>query len=301
MAAKQWTLLSKVISDCIKLPDNASIDNVIRAFQSCGADYASISSGVRGYGLKAGTLNAVAQTIVDIRTGKITELSQITIAGTSDSSEPSGAIAETGPSDTTEHNGNLNSTISRIPITDPEEAMQFAKTEWNKIRRTSGHELECQVFGSHYWKVGEWCKVYIPQLNEYTDMYITKVDNSNDSGSEWLVNLTLMDYAPSLSTLDEDKVKETSDETSAGNGESGSVGDDGTGQTKWTSVAEIIQKYFEKPSDGWDNHIRALLASKTYDPDIKNDITKLVKKQEFNHTAYVDIGHELCNVLGIGY
>ena len=60
------------------------------------------------------------------------------------------------------------------------------------------------------WVVGEWCKIYLPTFNEYTDMYITKVDHSNDSGSEWLTSLTLMDYAPQLS-----EPEKTEEETSS--------------------------------------------------------------------------------------
>ena len=187
-----------------------------------------------------------------------------------------------------------NSSISRIPITDPEEAMDFAKTEWNKIRRTSGHSLEVQVFGSEHWEVGEWCKVYMPSLNEYTDMYITKVDNSNDSGSEWLTSLTLMDYAPQLSELDEESVKEqqsTSTDNSQGNSEDGQ-------DSAWTQIAQVLQDNYEKPSDGWDNHIRAVQNAKSYDPDIKKAISSLKKK---NDRSYVDVGHELCKIVGISY
>lgn len=301
--SNQWSLLSKVISDCIVVPESTTTDNLIRAFQSCNADLSSISAGVRGYSLKAGTLNEVAQTILDIRTGKITSPSQITIGGGGGGNADTNT-SSTGPSDTTEHNGPLNSTISRVPITDPKEALEWAKTEWNKIRRTSGHSIECQVFGSNQWVVGEWCKIYLPTLNEYIDMYVTKVDHSNDSGSEWLTSLTLTDYPPSLSTVDEEKVKQASDPTdedadaSAQDG-SGEAGEDSS--SKWTGIANILQKYYEKPSDGWDNRIRTILEAKVYDPDIKNVINQLTKKQEYKNTTHVDIGHELCEVVGIGF
>lgn len=191
--------------------------------------------------------------------------------------------------------GGGNSTISRVPITDRDEAMSFAKTEWNKIRRGSGHSLEVQVFGSNYWRVGEWCKVYIPSLNEYTDMYITKIDNSNDSSSEWLTNITLMDYAPQISELDEDQVSNETGNSSE-DAETTDQGQDSQGI--WTSIAKVLQDNYEKPSDGWDTHIRAIKNATTYDPDIKENINKMTKK---NDRTYVDVGHELCKILNINY
>lgn len=72
-------------------------------------------------------------------------------------------------------------------------------------------------------------------------------------------------------------------------------------ESKWTQVATILQKYFDKPSDGWDAHIRTILASKKYDPDIKNSINSLTRKNGMENVTYVNIGHELCNVVDIGY
>ena len=248
MVTKTWTLITQTVSDHITVPPTATNVNITRQLNNAKADWTSIAKIVNKYEIKNGTHNSVIRRILDIKNGKITSLGEIkgtgnTGSGSQDSNDDS--AGSTSPTDTTEHTGPLNSTISRVPITDPEEALEFAKTEWNKIRRTSGHELECQVFGSHHWQVGEWCKVYLPTLNEYTDMYITKVDNSNDSGSEWLTNLTLMDYAPSLSTVDEDDIKET-EGTTEGTSEDGSEGQ-GTTASKWTDVATILQKYYEKP------------------------------------------------------
>lgn len=77
---------------------------------------------------------------------------------------------------------------------------------------------------------------------------------------------------------------------------------DGSSQTsKWTDVAAILQKYYNKPTNGWDNHIRTALNAKSYDPDLKNMLVKMEKKQGYDKTTYVDVGHELCNILGIRY
>jgi len=104
---------------------------------------------------------------------------------------------------------NLEEIIESVEITDYDEAMNFAKREWNKIRRNDGHSLELQVIGSNLWKVGEWCKIYVPSFNEVTDMFITNVSHSKSSNSDWLTTIKLLDYAPSISTDDR---QETNDE-----------------------------------------------------------------------------------------
>ena len=305
--AKQWTLISQTVTDHIKVPKTATNVNITRQLNNAKADWTSIAKIINKYKIKdkkkGTTHNSVIQRILDIKNGKITELSQIKSTTSSSSSSSTSTDTSTSSDTSTTSsgggNGQLNSTVNKVPITDPDEAMDFAKTEWNKIRRTSGHTLECQVFGSPYWKVGEWCKIYIPSLNEYVDMYITKADNSNDSGSEWLTSITLIDYAPSLSSVDESELKDGSE---TGNGAEGQEGADGSGsQSVWTQIASILQTYYEKPSDGWDNKIRAVQNAKVYDPDIRTVIVNLTKKKEHEFKTHVDIGHELCNVVGIGY
>jgi len=303
MADKQWTLIGQTVTDHIVVPKTATHDNITRQLLKANSDWTSIAKIVTKYKIKNGTHNSVIQRILDIRTGKINSLSQITSTskdssstsstGNTGSSESGGSTGESSSS-----NQPLNSTVRHVKITDHDEAMDFAKTEWNKIRRTSGHTIECQVFGSEHWQVGEWCKIYIPSLNEYIDMYITKIDNSNDSGSEWLTNLTLMDYAPQLSEMEEteeETEEESTDET--GDGTSGSGGDSQE-ESKWTSVVKILEENYEKPSTGWDNIIRTVLGAKEYDPTIRNAITPLTRKSS---KSYVQVGHELCKIVGITY
>lgn len=308
--AKKWTLISQTVTDHIKVPKTATNVNITRLLNNAKADWASIAKIVNKYNIKNGTHNSVIQRVLDIKNGKITELSQITgkqesNSGTSasSSSSSSSTSAETGANggtSTVVGGGGLNSTVTKVPIKDGVEAMEFAKTEWNKIRRTSGHTLELQVFGNNLWQVGEWCKVYIPSLNEYVDMYISKIDNSNDSGSEWLTSITLMDYAPQLSSVDEADLK--SAETGGEAGADGEAGDgSGNAPSKWTEIASILQTYYEKPSGGWDNLIRSILKAKVYDPDIRNLITPLAKKKGQELKSYVDVGHELCKVMEIVY
>ncbi len=296
MVAKKWTLISQTVKDHIVVPPTATNVNITRNLNNANNDWNSIAKIINKYEIKNGTHNSVIQRIRDIKSGKITELSQIT--GNEDSSSDSSSGSSENSSGSTD-SGPLNSTVSKVKITDPQEAMEFALTEWNKIRRTSGHTLECQVFGSQYWQVGEWCKVYLPSLNEYIDMYITKIDNSNDSGSEWLTNITLSDYAPSISQLDEEDVE---DETSNGEGDGTTDGSTESsteqGGSKWTDIAKILQENYDKPSGGWDNVIRSVLNAEVYDPDIRSAITPLKQKTD---KSYVQVGHELCKVMEIGF
>ena len=179
--AKQWTLISQTVTDHIKVPKTATNVNITRQLNNAKADWTSIAKIINKYKIKdkkkGTTHNSVIQRILDIKNGKITELSQIKSTTSSSSSSSTSTDTSTSSDTSTTSsgggNGQLNSTVSKVPITDPDEAMDFAKTEWNKIRRTSGHTLECQVFGSPYWKVGEWCKIYIPSLNEYANVLST--------------------------------------------------------------------------------------------------------------------------------
>lgn len=308
--AKQWTLISQTVTDHITVPKTATNVNITRLLNNANADWTSIAKIVNKYEIKGkgATHNSVIQRILDIKKGKITELSQIK-TGKQESSTSSSSTSDTtttdnsGATSTVVGSGGLNSTVSKVPIKDPVEAMQFAKTEWNKIRRTSGHTLELQVFGSNHWRVGEWCKVYIPSLNEYVDMYITKTDHSNDSGSEWLTNLTLMDYAPQLSSVEEDQLKDatTSNDGTATSGTNADSGDGSGNPNEWTQIASILQTYYEKPSGGWNSIIQKIREAKVYDPDIRSQITSLKKKKGQELKSYVDVGHELCKVRGINY
>lgn len=93
-----------------------------------------------------------------------------------------------------------SSKSKEVKITSKKEALAFAKREWGKIRRNDGHTIECQVLGYNDFKTGIWCNIWIPTFNESLDMYITKVSHSVGADSEWLTNLTLKDYPPSLSS-----------------------------------------------------------------------------------------------------
>lgn len=92
--------------------------------------------------------------------------------------------------------GKIESTVSPTGLKSVKEAESFARTEWNKLRRDNGHVLELKVPGDVKWKAGEWCSVYLPSFDINDYMYISKM--SQDDSTEWICNLTLVDYPPSL-------------------------------------------------------------------------------------------------------
>ena len=123
----------------------------------------------------------------------------------SDSSSPdtNSTSSTSSNSDSQSDSGIETKTVSKteeIPITKYDDALDFAKNEWGKVRRKDGHSLECKIFGLINIKHGTWAKVYIPSFDETSFMYITKIDNTISSGDEWVTGLTLADYPPSLSS-----------------------------------------------------------------------------------------------------
>ena len=306
----KWTLIAKTVEDHITLNKGEKKDTLIRRISKAKNNWSNVAKIVNGHKIKNGTQNTVIRRLLDIKTGKITSLSQI--SGSSDSSGGSSS-SSSGNSDSSSSNGGStdsssggdgssssdggSGTVKKVPITDPQKAMDFALREWNKIKRTSGHTLETQVFGNNNWKTGEWCKVYIPSLNEYIDMYITKVDHSNSSDSEWLTNITLMDYASSLSEPEEEEEDEDESTSSDGTTDDGSTSGDGgsNGSSIWTEVAKILQENYE--SNDWDSFIRSVVDAKSWD-EIK---TKVVGHKQKNSKSYADVIQDLCKVKGIGY
>lgn len=75
-------------------------------------------------------------------------------------------------------------------------AKRYLQREWNKLKRDNGHSLDVKTYGHSKWKVGEWCRVYLPSFNIDDYMYITEV--SQDDDGTWECNLTLVDWPPSF-------------------------------------------------------------------------------------------------------
>lgn len=80
-------------------------------------------------------------------------------------------------------------------ITTLEKAKEFLQREWNKLKRDNGHVLELKTYGHSKWRVGNWCRVYLPSFNIDDYMYISKVSQDSDA-KEWSCNISLVDYPP---------------------------------------------------------------------------------------------------------
>lgn len=127
----------------------------------------------------------------------------------------------------------------KVPITDKGEAYLFGLKCVGKARRKDGHKIEMKVIGSKYWEVGEWCHIYLPSFDEDVIMFISKVSHESSADSEWLTNLTLVDYPPSLGTgqsnspssnesSEEESTDEESSDSDSENGDGSSDSESGT-------------------------------------------------------------------------
>lgn len=89
-------------------------------------------------------------------------------------------------------------------------------------------------------------------------------------------------------------------ETEGGNGETGD-GSSGNGiGNAYSQVSEILQKYYEKPSEGWNSITNKVRKSKSAE-DVQKHITGLKKKKGQEMKSYVDVKHEIQKVLNIPY
>ena len=101
------------------------------------------------------------------------------------------------------------------------DAKKFLQREWNKLKRDNEHVLELKTYGHSQWKVGEWCRVYLPSFNIDDYMYISKA--SQDDSGEWNCNLTLVDYPPGFgepTKTDNDEENNESDTEDTSNNDS---------------------------------------------------------------------------------
>lgn len=163
-------------------------------------------------------------TTTDTSTDTATDTGSTDTTATDAATDAAAATTDTGTDtatdteSTTETTTTTKTTVVEEPITTYKEALQFANTEWNKIKRENGHTIECQVRGSNMWQVGKWVKVIIPSFSENGFMYITRVSQSDDGG-EWNCNLSLADYPPGwgeeqIETTEETEETEDGEETS---------------------------------------------------------------------------------------
>ena len=90
----------------------------------------------------------------------------------------------------------------------------------------------------------------------------------------------------------------------SGDAETGADGGETGGSEKtanaYSQISEILQKYYEKPSEGWNSITNKVRKSTTAD-EIKKYIAPLKKKKGQELKSYVDVKHEIQKVLEIPY
>ena len=104
-----------------------------------------------------------------------------------------------------------------VPVDTLEEAMTFANTEWAKIRRNNGHEVELKVIGDNNYVHG-WVKVILFSYPTNMWMFAKAINKEINENGEFDTNITLVDYPPSLgewneSDSDEDESEEDEETT----------------------------------------------------------------------------------------
>lgn len=100
-----------------------------------------------------------------------------------------------------------------VPAETYEEALEFARLEWNRCKREDCHEIELSTAGGAEWQEGLWVRVYIPSFDIDGYYYISRV-SENMSPTEWRASLTLVDYPPSFGEPEEETEEEEEEETS---------------------------------------------------------------------------------------
>lgn len=127
------------------------------------------------------------------------------------STETGSSTSSTSSSSSSSESEEDDSRIVTIDvINNYDDAYKYAQMYWNKLQRDNGRELECQVWGSCFYKAGEWARVFLPSFDIDKYMYITRVSQSNDGG-DWTATLTLVDYPPGWGKYEEPE-KEDEDE-----------------------------------------------------------------------------------------
>lgn len=152
----------------------------------------------------------VTETVETGSTDTSSDTSSDDESSSEDSSSDTSSDDSSSDESTTETKTTTKTVVEEIPIDNYEDALKFANTEWNKIKRDNGHTVECQVRGSNRWQAGEWVNVVIPSFGENGFMYTTRVSQSNDGG-DWNCNLSLADYPPGWG---EEELESSEDEES---------------------------------------------------------------------------------------
>lgn len=143
-------------------------------------------------------------------------------SGSSDSSSSSSSSKSSDSEE--DYDEKKDTVVTTGIISTYQDALDFAKWFWHKIQRDNGRKVQCQVWGSPLYKVGEWARVFLPSFNIDEYMYITNVSQSNDGG-DWTCNLTLVDFPPGWGKEEKEEEKDDDDEDDSDDGSSVSTSD----------------------------------------------------------------------------
>lgn len=89
---------------------------------------------------------------------------------------------------------------------------------------------------------------------------------------------------------------ETGDGDSSETQETGSEGE----SQLYSQISVILQKYYDKPTEGWNNLTNSVRLAKTGN-EIGNILAKQKKKKGQEGKSYVDVSHEIQKIRGMGY
>lgn len=112
--------------------------------------------------------------------------------------------------DTKKKDENKSVGYTEVPAETYEEALEFARLEWNKTKRESCHEVELATTGSSEWKEGRWCYLQLDSFDIADYYYIHRVSQNMNNG-EWKASINLKPYPASFGKPKEEDKKETED------------------------------------------------------------------------------------------
>ena len=168
---------------------------------------------IERFGEKPKEMDAVKLVIKDGESSiSPTTISNTDTTSTTDTTTDASITDSTTTEDTTSDTSSTsNTTYEEVPVDTYEEALTFAKTQWAKIRRDNGHEIELKVIGDVNYKPA-WVHVKLYSYPTDMWMYIKAGNHEISENGEFNTNLTLVDYPPSLGEFNETDSDEESEE-----------------------------------------------------------------------------------------
>ena len=123
-----------------------------------------------------------------------------------------GENKESSSNSTDEKEESTDKGYEEVPAETYEEALEYARLEWNRCKREDCHEIELSTTGGSEWQHGRWVRVYIPSFEIDGYYYISRL--SENMSNEWKTSVTLVDYPPSFGEPKEETTEESEEEES---------------------------------------------------------------------------------------